>query len=106
MSQWEYCKVDLNLIPRRATDVDVLNQLGNEGWELVNMPPNNMAYFKRQRDAPASAKIVRRPKTIMRRLDRSSAHGSFTPIKYARHTFLSASSLRRDPCCSSSGRRP
>ena len=32
-------------------DVDVLNDAGDEGWELVANLPNNIAYLKRKIDA-------------------------------------------------------
>jgi hypothetical protein len=47
MAQWEYRKVDFGFLPRKVTDVDVLNELGKASWELVHIAPNNIAYFKR-----------------------------------------------------------
>jgi hypothetical protein len=32
--QWEYGKLDLNDAPRKADEIDVLNDAGKEGWEL------------------------------------------------------------------------
>jgi hypothetical protein len=62
MAQWEYCKVDLGTIPSRSTDVDLLNDLGNEGWELVNIMPNSIAYLKRELPASVPSKSARRTK--------------------------------------------
>jgi hypothetical protein len=48
MTKWQYCKIDLNDLPRKTDDVDVLNDAGHEGWELVGITANNFAYLKRQ----------------------------------------------------------
>jgi hypothetical protein len=60
VSEWEYLKVDLNQHPRRGDELDVLNQVGAEGWELVSITATNLAYLKRRvedvvADAPISA---------------------------------------------------
>jgi hypothetical protein len=46
--EWEYRKVALNEGPRKADDVDLLCDAGNEGWELVAILANSVAYFKRE----------------------------------------------------------
>jgi hypothetical protein len=33
--EWEYRKIALNQLPRKTEDLDVLNDAGHEGWELV-----------------------------------------------------------------------
>jgi hypothetical protein len=48
MPEWEYRKVDLNDPPREETDLDLLDKAGGEGWELVVITINNIAYLKRQ----------------------------------------------------------
>lgn len=45
--RWEYDKIDLNCPPRKSDDVDLLNAAGREGWELVHITSNNIAYLKR-----------------------------------------------------------
>ena len=45
---WEYRKINLNEVPRRSDELDVLDDAGEEGWELVTILPNNVAYFKRE----------------------------------------------------------
>jgi len=45
--QWEYLKIAHNQLSPRAADVDVLNDHGDEGWELIAILPNNIAYLKR-----------------------------------------------------------
>jgi hypothetical protein len=60
MAQWEYSKLDLNDAPRKTDDIDLLNDAGKDGWELVGILSNNVAYLKRQVGAPAPARTVRR----------------------------------------------
>ncbi len=45
---WEYRKINLNEVPRRGDELDVLCDVGKEGWELVTILPNNVAYLKRE----------------------------------------------------------
>jgi hypothetical protein len=67
MSQWEHRKIDLNNAPRKADDIDLLNDAGNDGWELIVITPNNIAYMKREletiapaQQAPPAARSTRR----------------------------------------------
>jgi hypothetical protein len=48
MPEFEYEKINLNSIPRTGDDIDLLDALGEDGWELVAITPNNIAYLKRQ----------------------------------------------------------
>ena len=48
MGLWEYRKIALNQLSPKTADVDVLNDAGDEGWELVAILPNNIAYLKRE----------------------------------------------------------
>jgi hypothetical protein len=48
MPEWEYRTLDLNDFPRQTEGLDVLNDAGEEGWELVIIMPNQIAYLKRQ----------------------------------------------------------
>jgi len=48
MSEWEYRKIDLGDLARNTSDLDLLDKAGKEGWELVVITSNNIAYFKRQ----------------------------------------------------------
>ena len=58
MQQWEYTKIDLNSATARRDDIEFLTDAGNEGWELVAITVNNIAYLKR---AVANAKRTTRP---------------------------------------------
>ena len=66
MSEWEYRKIDLNQLPRKTDDIDLLCDAGEEGWELVAIMSNRIAYLKRQvadpppLDAPPSVRRTRR----------------------------------------------
>jgi hypothetical protein len=48
MPEWQYITLDLSDLPRRATVLDLLNDAGKQGWELVLIMSNNIAYLKRQ----------------------------------------------------------
>jgi DNA-binding protein H-NS len=45
---WEYKKIALNEASREGEDIDVLCDAGEQGWELVAITANNVAYFKRE----------------------------------------------------------
>ncbi len=54
LPQWQYLNIDLNQLPRGRDEVDVLCDAGEEGWELVAILANNVAYLKRELDEMAS----------------------------------------------------
>jgi hypothetical protein len=60
MMRWEYRKIDLNDVPSKISDIDILVDAGRDGWELVGVSANNVAYLKRQLDDPAATPTVRR----------------------------------------------
>ena len=60
MPQWEHRKIDLNNVPRKSDDIDLLNDAGDQGWELVTITTNSIAYFKRQLEVPAPTPATRR----------------------------------------------
>jgi hypothetical protein len=56
MVRWEYLTLDLAYLPARTDDVDMLNDAGEQGWELVTIMSNHIAYLRRQvnpTEAPA-----------------------------------------------------
>jgi hypothetical protein len=63
MPRWEYSKIDLNNAPVRGSEIDLLDDAGRDGWELVRITDNNLAYLKRVlpgigREAPPRASQV------------------------------------------------
>ena len=56
---WGYRKINLNEVPRRRDEIDVLCDAGEDGWELVTITANNFAYLKRERDD--DARVVETP---------------------------------------------
>jgi len=58
MVTWEYDKIDLNGPRLREDDVDALNDAGKQGWELVHITNNSIAYLKRAIPNQASTKIT------------------------------------------------
>ena len=54
MPDWEYRKIDLNHPPREASDLDLLDTAGDDGWELVVITVNSIAYLKRPISKPRS----------------------------------------------------
>ena len=46
--EWEYSKIDLNDRSRKTEDIDLLNDAGAAGWELITITPNRIGYLKRQ----------------------------------------------------------
>jgi hypothetical protein len=62
MLEWEYCMIHLSDLPRKIDEIDLLNDVGEGGWELVAITTNNIAYLKRQVAAPTarSGRLPRR----------------------------------------------
>jgi hypothetical protein len=74
MPQWEYSKIDLNNVPPRSTEIDLLDDAGKDGWELVRITANNFAYLKRPVDeispaAPRAKQPARRKASTTRESD-------------------------------------
>jgi hypothetical protein len=45
--EWEYRKILLNEHLRSGDDIELLCQAGKEGWELIAIAPNSVAYLRR-----------------------------------------------------------
>jgi hypothetical protein len=54
---WEYKKISLNDTPHKRDDIDLLCEAGEEGWELVAIVANSVAYLKREVDSPNTRKV-------------------------------------------------
>jgi hypothetical protein len=52
MTTWEYRTIDLNDVPARRSDIDVLDDAGKDGWMLVLITANRIAYLKREGREP------------------------------------------------------
>jgi hypothetical protein len=61
--QWEYRKINLNDVPRKTDDIDLLLDAGHDDWELVVITANNVAYLKRQIEEQPVARSPRRKVT-------------------------------------------
>jgi H-NS histone family len=44
---WKYRKINLSEQRARSDELDMLNTAGADGWELVGITSNNIAYLKR-----------------------------------------------------------
>jgi hypothetical protein len=50
--RWEYRKLALNEHAEKSDDLALLSDAGQDGWELVAILPNNVAYLKRRIATP------------------------------------------------------
>jgi hypothetical protein len=48
VQHWEYRKLELSSLPAKSTEEAALNEAGKDGWQLVSITSNNVAYFKRE----------------------------------------------------------
>ena len=53
--RWQYLTIDLADLPTRTAEVDLLNDAGADGWKLVCLSSNNVAYLRRSVEDPADA---------------------------------------------------
>jgi Domain of unknown function (DUF4177) len=53
MAEWEYITINLSDLPLKTRAIDVLNDAGKDGWELVAITKKNISYLKRQMPKPA-----------------------------------------------------
>jgi hypothetical protein len=50
---WQYRKINLSELSRGGSDIDLLCDAGQDGWELVAVLPNNVAFLKRSQSETA-----------------------------------------------------
>ena len=60
MANWEYSRLNLNDLPRETSELDLLNDAGEEGWELVFITSNHIAILKRSFDKQSPPAAPRR----------------------------------------------
>jgi hypothetical protein len=62
MSIWQYLQLDLNELAAGDSEVDALNAVGKNGWELVTITSHKIAYLKREAPLSAERSIAERIK--------------------------------------------
>ena len=62
MPRWEYSMIHLSELPRGTDEIDILNDAGEDGWELVSVMANNIAYLKRQVTESAAPTVKSTPR--------------------------------------------
>jgi len=60
MPSWQYRSIDLAHLPPRTDELDLLDEAGENGWELVTITTNNVADLRRAVDAQANPPDDRR----------------------------------------------
>jgi hypothetical protein len=53
---WEYRRIDLTASNHGTDEIQRLNVAGEEGWEIVHISADNVAYLKRPIENTGSAK--------------------------------------------------
>ena len=61
LPDWQYRKLQLNQHAPRSDELEMLNAAGAEGWELVSMTSNNIAYLKREIEEFGEPRTVNAP---------------------------------------------
>ncbi|HEX2841406.1 hypothetical protein [Hyphomicrobium sp.] len=47
MQAWEYMQLDLNDLPAGGSEIQLLNRVGAQGWELVTITRHRLAVLKK-----------------------------------------------------------
>jgi hypothetical protein len=84
--KWEYKKIAANEASRRRDDIDLLCDAGEEGWELVTLLPNGVAYLKREMDEDAAGereeRVAQDEPIVAARREERAANGREVKVKY------------------------
>jgi len=78
MSEWEYHKVALNQLARKTDDINLLCEAGLDGWELIAILANNIAYLKRRAGDPVSGTIEHPEGAVPRGQDADASRNGST----------------------------
>ena len=65
MVRWEYHTINLAYLPARIDDIDLLNEAGEQGWELIAIMSNRTCgdrYYPA--DAPADLSTRRQQRGV------------------------------------------
>jgi hypothetical protein len=73
MPAWEYRKIHLNDVSPRGDEIDLLNDAGKDGWEVVGITSNNTAYLKRPIEPEPRDEAPAPPVRVTRRRSATSA---------------------------------
>jgi H-NS histone family len=63
---WEYTKIVLGEVPRKSDEMALLCDAGEDGWELVAILANNVAYLKREVTGSIPAAVEDRSDEVRR----------------------------------------
>jgi hypothetical protein len=72
--------IDLANLPATTGEIDLLDEVGEQGWELIAIMSNHVAYLRRPIDDP-----VRAPKASPRRKKTPRQGLSTCPLSGSRH---------------------
>jgi hypothetical protein len=64
MTEWEYITINLADLPFKTRPVDLLDNAGKSGWELIAITSNNVAYMKRPVEQPLPTATTRRKRSV------------------------------------------
>jgi len=82
MPDWQYRKLHLNQHGPRGDELDMLNAAGSQGWELVSITSNNVAYLKREIVDFAEPQTATRHRAVANGPEPIRSSAGQVPVKY------------------------